>query len=348
MNAPVTMTNSAMILLVVASLSWLALMADLSTVVGQHPFGDRDIFIGVRWIFAGVMVFAACVCLGGVLLTASAQDLLPGWVSTTAAILCPTSLAAAIASLYLVSETNLRWPVVVPAAIPPVLIFFVCVLYNPVLRAAVEREQASYAVWGIVAALTISVAPVLFLHLRQQQLGAIESKRVMAEWEVQEKARKRKENLATLKKMTPDQELGDWFDLLDEKNGTRQEALKAYRRVERRQGDVQAYLMEGGYTAMSLVPDLGLKPTPELCAAAQKWLRKNSRGLRLMPGDLARPYSEDPTLTAALEGVRWFCEHRCDCSEGVKALEDALRTYADSPARQRVLEMLASLKPARN
>ena len=43
-------------------------------------------------------------------------------------------------------------------------------------------------------------------------------------------------------------------------------------------------------------------------------------------------------------GIRLVQAHGCNCQEGVAALEAAVRTYSDSPDRQRTLTILAELK----
>src|ERR1035438_9043558 len=78
------MSTSGVVLLWLAVLGWLFLIADLFTVVGETTFGDRDIFLGLRWFLAVLAVCAIWLCLGGLLWMAGSQGILTGWVNGVA------------------------------------------------------------------------------------------------------------------------------------------------------------------------------------------------------------------------------------------------------------------------
>ena len=73
------MNKSSMAYLILAVFSWLALCAVLFTVVSVDGTGDRDIFLGLRWILAGLLVCATWACLGGLLFIARDQKFVSGW-----------------------------------------------------------------------------------------------------------------------------------------------------------------------------------------------------------------------------------------------------------------------------
>src|SRR4051812_11589748 len=107
------MTSTALVLMILAMVTWLVMIADLFTVVGMAAPGDRDIFLGLRWLFAGLMLCASWGCLAGLLLIAGGQNRLPGWEIVAALLLVPLSAAAALAALYVVNETPARWPLLI-------------------------------------------------------------------------------------------------------------------------------------------------------------------------------------------------------------------------------------------
>jgi hypothetical protein len=143
--------------------------------------------------------------------------------------------------------------------------------------------------------------------------------------------------------MSPTVHLVEWYPLLDPENGARAEAIEALKKVPRRQSDVVEGLTYGIPAIMKLVPDLDLKPTPELCEAAQAYLAKSAKGLRLGKREPvafpAEAYDVD-----GLAGLRWFRAHGCNCDEGIAALDAVVRTYLDSPDRQKLLTGLSDLK----
>jgi hypothetical protein len=343
MDSLKTMTNSMVVLLILTSVTWLLMIAVLTTVAGVVAPGDQDIFLGLRWILAYVLVGAIWLGLGGLLLVAGGQDVLPGWVRTAALILWPASAAAAFASLYLASDAVLRWPVLIPIAIPPLIAGYVAVLYQPSLAAVFGASAGSGVLWGVILALSLTIWPAVSRHLQEKLSRGVELGRAFAEREASEKEHRRSESLAKLNDMSPDAHLTQWYSLLDPENGVRDAAIAALKKVERRQGDVEEGLSYGIPAIMRLVPELDLNPTPQLCATAHTYLEKTAQAMRLQNRE-PYPYDDQAYIDGSFAGIRWFIAHGCNCDEGITAVEAAVRTYLDSPERQKVLGALAGLK----
>ena len=85
---------------------------------------------------------------------------------------------------------------------------------------------------------------------------------------------------------------------------------------------------------MGYVDVLDLKPTPQLCEAAQQWCRKFSQQ---MPPQNGQPsyYEENRLLEPAMPGLRWFHANGCALGGGI-AIEAGLRTYRDTPMAGRI------------
>jgi hypothetical protein len=333
------MGTNTVVLLILTVICWLVLGADLSTVVGVKAYGDQDIFLGLRWILAGVLVVAVWLWLGGLLLIAGGQGILPKWVNVAALILVPASAASALAALNLVFETDSRWQLAIPLAIPPLIAAYVFSLYQPSLRTAI----ANPAVWGVVLVLSAGVWPGFARRQQEKSERRVEHERGLSVWAQKEKERKHSENVAKLKTMSPDDHLVKWYGLLDPEGGVREEALAALRTHERRQGDVEEGLTYGVQAVMRLVPELDLKPTPELCQAARSYLKVAAKGLHIRNRD-PYPYEAQDSIDGSFPAIRWFTAHGCNCDEGITALETVARTYLDSPDRQKLLTALAGLK----
>jgi hypothetical protein len=219
-------------------------------------------------------------------------------------------------------------------------------LYRPWLRTALAAPAGHLVVWGVVLILSAAVWPAVARHMREKSEQAVQNEQDLAASTAQEKERKHAENLAKLKAMTPDRHLVDWYGLLDPESGVRPAALAALRTVERRQGDVQEGLTYGIPAVMWLVPELDLKPTPELCEAARSYLMRVAKGLRIRNRE-PYAYSAEASIDRSFPGIRWFMAHGCTCGEGIAAIETEVRTYLDSPDRQKVLAGLAGLKQTR-
>jgi hypothetical protein len=304
-------------------------------VVGETSTGDRDIFLGLRWIFAGVMVGVMWLCFGGMFLIAGGQGVMPSWVNLAALVLTPASAAAAMAALYMVSETGMRWPLVIPIALPLVLAGYFLSLYRP------SAPSVHPVVWSVVLVFTLAICPAVSGHFSARAEARVERVLAQKEWDVKEKARVREENLAKLATLSTDKHIAGWLTLLSKDSGVRDEAIAKFRTAERRQGDVEEGLGYGIPAFMQLVPELDLQPTPKLCEEAKAYLLKEAKEYRLK--DRAPyPYETQFSIDGVVPSIRWFESHGCNCDEGIAALRAVVLTYLDSPARQKLLASLGS------
>ena len=339
------MSGGQIAFLALTTVTWLLLLADLISVVGVDATGDRDILAGLRWMLAFALVFGTWLWIAGMLLIAGLQGVLPVWTRIAALVLCPASAAAAGVGIYLANETSRLWPLAVPTVVPPLMVCYLLALYQPPLRGIMSGTAAHAAVWGAMLALSISVWPALSRARAEWKEMGLKAARATQEAAIHDKERKRTENLEKIRNMPPDRHLAEWFPLLLPESDVRQEALEAVKKMGRRQGDIEDGLGYGIPLAMRLVPELELKPTPELCAAARAYLQKNAGELRVKRNP--RPYEKTAAVDWAAPGIQWLQANGCNCSVGIAALETAIGTHLDSPDRRAALAQLAALKQAR-
>jgi hypothetical protein len=339
------MTNGGIALLTLTVLFWLPLSMLLRSIVGQTATGDASMGLAINWIYACILVVLTWICLSGLMLVASGQDVLPAWASVVAAFLCPASGAAALGSLYLLSgAAPPRWPMAVPVVIPGLLAGYVFALYHPSTRALAAGLPVSLGVWAAVLMLTFSIAPAALRKMDAADQKRLERKQEQARADAEASARKREANLAKLKTMTSEMPLTQWYELLDPKNAVRKETVEALRTIDRRQGDIEEMVARGIPFYMTLVPELDLKPTPELCRSAQAYLAFVAQS-KLAGGQDPYPYQADEYIDDSLQSVKWFTGHGCNCDPGIAEIEKNVRAhYLDSAARRSMLETLAGLK----
>src|SRR5215472_17066705 len=132
------MGASVAILLVLASLCWLAMPINLFGVAGRQVSGDAAMGQGIGWVVTMVFTGLTWLWIGGLLLKAGTQDLLPRWQSTAAVFLYLAACLSAVAAIYLMVDTTQMWPAVCRVGLPPIVIGYVWALYRPGPRVAVQ------------------------------------------------------------------------------------------------------------------------------------------------------------------------------------------------------------------
>jgi hypothetical protein len=323
---------------------WLLALFPLSQVVGRDAHGDAVVGHAIAFFMALGFVGLTWLLLGGWLLAAATDQATPSGAGIAATLMYLAGLAGVGAAMYLIQDPRQVWPAVVPVLVPPTIAAYVLASRQPSLRALLAGPGA-FGVGIAVVLISLAPWPVLFDALARKSEARAESAKRQAEWQVQEDARVRAENLVKLAAMSPDRPVVDWYDLLEERSGVRSEALARLRQVERRQADIEDMLAWGIPRAMMLLPDLDLKPTPQLCAAAQSFFQKRAKDAQRGPNDEPAPYTSEGYVEESIPGIQWLLSRGCDCKAGISALQAMVRTYADSPQRQKILSALADLRP---
>ena len=331
------------VLLMLTMACWFVALVSLSQVVGRDVHGDAVVAQAIAFFAALAFLGLTWLWLGGLLLMASAGGAMPASAHLAALLLYPASAAGAAAAIYLVQDPKQWWPVIVPALIPPITAGYVFALHRPELR-ALFAGRGSFAVGGVILLLSLAPWPSLFQTLARKSEQRAEHERAQQQWDIEEKARVRAENLLKLAAMSPDEPVMNWYGLLEDEGGVRAEAFEKLRHVPRRQADIEDMLSWGVPKAMMLLPDLDLAPTPQLCASAHAFLRKRVRDSAQGPTDEPAPYTSEGYVTESIAGIRWLISHGCDCDLSLAAIDAMVRTYKDSPERQKVLASLAELR----
>jgi hypothetical protein len=268
---------------------------------------------------------------------------MPPGAHVAAVLVYLVSAAGVIAAMVLVQDPRQPWPAIVPGLVPPLVAGTVFALYHPSLRAAAAGAGGRAAVAAVLL-LSLLPWPSLFRTIARKSRHRVERAQAQQEWDVQEKARRRAENLVKLAAMSSEEPVVNWYGLLEDEGGVRAEALETLRHVARRQADIEDMLGYGIPKAMMLLPDLDLEPRPQLCAAAQAFLHKRAQDAQRRPADEPAAYTSEGYVAESLPGIRWLQSHGCDCDASLAAVDAMVRTYRDSPERQQILAALAALR----
>jgi hypothetical protein len=94
------------------------------------------------------------------------------------------------------------------------------------------------------------------------------------------------------------------------------------------------------------LPELDLRATPELCAAALGEVYRELTRIYRPRSDDPRPYGELLERMGTgkpLEALGWLAVHGCDTNAGVSEAEVLVSAYQDSPDRAAMLATLGGL-----
>lgn len=339
------MGASVAILLVLASLCWLAVPITLFGVAGRQVTGDAAMGQGIGWVLTMAFTGLTWLWIGGLLLKAGTQDLLPGWQSIAAVFLYLAACLSAIGAIYLMVDTTQIWPAVCVVGLPLIVIGSIWALYQPGLRDAVQSGGFAWAMRAAMMLLILLPYPWAIQKFRAGQEVRAARLRGRAEYAQREEKSTREKNLIKLQAMPPDASINDWWELFHNSSGVRNEAIAAFKHLDRRQADIEEMMGYGVTGAMGLMEELDLQATPKACKASHAYLEKRAKYFKRRKIDGAIPYSrKDNDLDDCLGGIRWLEARGCNCEDGIALLLAATNTYLDSPDRQQLIASLEALK----
>jgi hypothetical protein len=258
----------AVILLLAILLLWVGLLANVATPNSSDAAGN-----GLAGAYAAFFAIAIWIMLAILLILAGINGEMPRWTAVLAFILVPASCAAAVTAGAMIAELDqlgveARWLLVVPALVPPLLIFFGLWAYLPSLHASIPANIAGGATWGVVLILSIVPWPMMAVRAHYSE----------ARWaNIEKESAKRRIEFA---KLTPESPLWDWVPFAKSSFEMEIEALNHIRTAPTRQADAEIMLDRGDFP-MTLLFELNLDPTTELCQNFRAFLARREESMRL-------------------------------------------------------------------
>jgi hypothetical protein len=301
---------AAYVLAAVAFLGWLILLPGLADLNGSDAAGNA-----MSQGFAALQAIALWVVLAILALLCLAKGQVPTWASLAAVLLVPGSGVAAIAAFELLSQPELPpylWPLAALAAPPPLIVAFCLWAVTPPLRAWLPANAVSVAVWGAVAALSVSIAPMQAMRaaVLQKQAGAL------AAW--------RAEVVAT----PADAPLWQWTSLLGRGFYAEDDVIAKIRDLDRRQGDAETMLKRGDFP-LAYLSRFALDATPAVCEGARAELQSKVAPL-IAAKPQARPYADvADKVDAAVAAMSWLVGYGCPMDAESLAWQTMAEGYRD-------------------
>jgi hypothetical protein len=300
------------ILSVLALLFYALQAATLPNLAGSDAAGN-----GYAQAYAAIEIFFLWALLGTLTLIAFFKGDMPRPAAVFAFLLVPASALISFEVLGLLSrpyQPPHLWPLIIPVAIPPLVVAYCFWALLPGLRAKIPARLASGCVWGLVFLLCAAIVPFDKVRKAADDRDAA----VLEKYE------------ADLAKLPADAPLWDWAPFFNTRNETRLgEMLKHIATLDRRQADAELMLERGDFP-LRFIGRLDLTPTQALCDKARALLRK-----RVAPLVLATPQSKPYRDIAgdvydALTALKWLIGYDCDATAEAKAWETMANGYSDT------------------
>jgi hypothetical protein len=300
----------AYILALVAGFAWLILLPGLASLGGNDPAGN-----GLAQAFAAFEAIILWALLAALTFVCWLNGRMPGWGAIAATALIPISGVAAIGALELLARPQLPphlWPLAMLIAPPALTIAYDLWAITPPLRDRLPAGAVSLVVWGVVLALSLSLAPMNAMQAAELRRQAD----ALAQWRAEVAA-------------TPaDAPLWQWTRLLDRGFYAEDDVIGTIRKLDRRQRDAETMLARGDFP-LAYLSRFDLDATPAVCETARAELR--GQIAPLVPATAqARPYSDIAIkVDGALAAMSWLTGYGCACEAESLAWETMANAYRD-------------------
>jgi hypothetical protein len=337
------MGMAGQVLLVLAFLCWAGMLISIFGWIGRVPTPGRETGRVVQQAYSGGAAVLLWIFLAALVLVGSSKQVVPSFVGALAWIALPLSGAGVLAAIGVLYEPQRHWPVLLPALSPLLIAGYVAYAFFPLQT--VSPTAAGLAVWGIVSALSLSIAPtaaaVMAAHGGQSVSAepGPELDRFMAK----EAERARAQGLDELRQMDDETKLYEVEKWMRPNSPVREEALDIARKLPHRQANLIQMLYGRDSRALWLIDQIDVKPTPELCQAARAWLRNAIQDRRQMFHSGPEPFV-GAEFEEGLAGIAWISTN-CGCRVELDELDAYARVQdQNAPEVKQFLQALTAIR----
>jgi hypothetical protein len=296
---------------IIALLLWAIQLALLNDLTRSDAAGNA-----LTQAYGAIAIILLWVLLAVLTLIAFFKGAMPTPAAIAALILIPVSGDAALSALELLRAPELapyRWPIIIPALVPPIVVAFSFWALLPGIHARVPAIYAGSIAWGAVLLLCVTLVPL------QQMRGAVGDQMEAV----------RAKNAAEFAKLPGDSPLWEWVPFLAAPDQTLvSDAVDRIRHLERRQSDAELMLERGDFP-LGQLGAFDLTPTPALCERARKLLSRRADALALKQPN-SRPFKDIAVAVGdAVSAMSWLIDYDCPCAIEAEAWESMAKAYRD-------------------
>ena len=304
----------ASVLSLLILLFWAVVLNSIRNLTGSDPAGNA-----MTQGFTALAIFILWALLCGLAIIAFVKGTAPPAAALAAFLLIPSSGWAAMGALDLLARPHLApfyWPIIVPGAVPPLVVSFCLwtLLPVPALHRGIPGNTAAGIAWGAVLILSLAILPMNYVRDQVYAQQAAEQ----AKWD------------AAFASTPADAPLWDLISFLATARGeTKQQAvLERIKNLGRRQSDA-AIMLDRGDFPLRYLGSFGLTPTPAICDKARNLLRQRVKPLVLLAPN-TRPYDDIYQEVAdAVAAMSWLVGYGCSCDAESLAWEAMAKAYRD-------------------
>jgi hypothetical protein len=290
-------------------LLWTLNLATLASLGNSDAAGNA-----IGEAYAAIQVIALWSLLTVLTVVACVKGVAPKAAKAAALVIVPASGFAAMAAADLLARAHLSphlWPLVIPAAVPPLAVLW-CLL---ALRDGTRIVRIAV---GALPLLMLAVCMLIQpLSLMRKTVDDTETARLQ-------------KYDADLARVPADAAMWEWTPFLDTPDDTkRKKVLDSIRGIEQRQDQAEQMLDRGDFP-LGYLGFFDLDPTPVLCDKARNLLRKQVAPLVLQTPN-SKPYSEVAVrVSDAVAGMSWLVGYDCSCDAESAAWETMAKGYRDT------------------
>jgi hypothetical protein len=299
---------TAIILSALIAPLWVLSLATLASLGNSDAAGNA-----IGEAYAAIQIIVLWSLLTIMTVVAAIKGAAPRPAMVAALVIVPASGFVAMAAADLLARAYLSpflWPIVIPAAVPPLVVIW-CFL------ALLGRTRNAGIAPGALPAAMLAVCLLIQpLSLMRKAVNDRETARL-------------EKYDADLVRVPANAPMWEWTPFLDTRDDTkRAKVLDSIRGLDQRQVQAETMLDRGDFPIQYL-GFFDLDPTPALCDKARSLLRKRVAPL-LLNAPNSRPYRDIAVqVSDAVAGMSWLVGYDCSCDAELAAWETMAKGYSD-------------------
>jgi hypothetical protein len=302
-------TATSIVLSIIAGLLWVLSLATLASLGNSDAAGNA-----LGEAYAAIQIIALWSLLTIMTTVASIKGAVPKPAMAATLVIVPASGFVAMAAADLLTRAYLSphlWPIVIPAAVPPLVVIW-CFL---ALRGGTRMAGVAL---GVLPALIVAVCLLIQpLSLMRKAVNDTETARLQ-------------KYDADIARVPAGAAIWEWTPFLDTRDDTkRAKVLDSIRGLDQRQAQAETMLDRGDFP-LGYLGFFDLDPTPALCGKARSLLRKQVAPLVLKAPN-SKPYSDIAVqVSDAVAGMTWLVGYDCSCDAESTAWESMAKGYRET------------------